>query len=276
MAGSADTAGGAAVASDEDSEEQDRMAAEVEWVDCTKKGKTLLCHHCQARVDGGGRRHGQYYCWPCISTVSSVRRFLGKGARVDLDPVVGTDPSAVTQPLRLRSRPREAAPSQGGIRVADLHEIPGPVQVDGHAADASAGSVDRRGEQFEGVWIREGDGQEMCSISGNTLVWSAMCPGLTTVVTVLSECKIEIELEIDGAYVKHCASLESDAKRGQRLLQWSNGETWVESPGKLWVESPKRGKRLLVWGVPGPDSRRGSASRKKRKGSSGGDATQVP
>ena len=160
--------------------------------------------------------------------------------------------------------------------MADLHEIPGPVQVDGHAADASAGSVDRRGEQFEGVWIREGDGQEMCSISGNTLVWSAMCPGLTTVVTVLSECKIEIELEIDGAYVKHCASLESDAKRGQRLLQWSNGETWVESPGKLWVESPKRGKRLLVWGVPGPDSRRGSASRKKRKGSSGGDATQVP
>ena len=115
--------------------------------------------------------------------------------------------------------------------MADLHEIPGPVQVDGHAADASAGSVDLRGEQFEGVWIREGDGQEMCSISGNTLVWSAMCPGLTTVVTVLSECKIEIELEIDGAYVKHCASLESDAKRGKRLLRWSNGETWMKSPG---------------------------------------------
>jgi len=55
-----------------------------------------------------------------------------------------------------------------------------------------------------------------------------------------------IEPEIDGAYVKHRASLVSDPKRGKRLLQWCNGETWVESPGKRWVESPKREKRLLV------------------------------
>ena len=249
VAGSANTAGGAAVASDEDSEELDRIAGEVEWKDCTKSGKTLLCHHCQARVDGGGRRHDYYYCWPCFSTVNSVRRFLEKGARVDRE------------------------------------------------GNARASARETR-EQFEGIWAREGDGQEMCSIAGNTLVWSAaMYPGLTTAVTVLNECMIEIELEINGAHVKHCAWLESDAKSGRRLLQWSHGETWVETPGKLTV-----GDRLLVWCAPGPDCRgpragspphprredcegdhggvpprpRGVASRKKERGSSGGDATQVP
>ena len=54
----ADTAAGGAGGSDENSGEQERMATEVEWVDCNKKGKKLFCHHCQARHDGGGRRHG--------------------------------------------------------------------------------------------------------------------------------------------------------------------------------------------------------------------------
>ena len=107
----ADTAAGGAGGSDEDSEEQERMATEVEWVDCNKKGKKLFCHHCQSRDDGGGRRHGWYYCWSCVSTVNEVRRFFGKGARAGWPPrpARARRPSLIPQERgRCRVRPRPA------------------------------------------------------------------------------------------------------------------------------------------------------------------------
>ena len=132
----ADTAAGAAGGSDVDSEEQDRMAAEVEWVDCNKKGKKLFCHHCQSRDDGGGRRHGWYYCWSCVSTVNEVRRFFGKGARAELAPAAGTGPAAVAHPPGARSVPREAASSLSR-RLRSLAEAAANLRSEGllHAAE---------------------------------------------------------------------------------------------------------------------------------------------
>ena len=79
-------------------------------------------------------------------TVSKVRRFFGKGARVDADPVVGTDPAAATQPPRRRSTSREAAPNPGAgsrqVTDASLAAVAATLRSEGlyHAADM----VDRR------------------------------------------------------------------------------------------------------------------------------------
>ena len=80
---------GAPAEESEENPDLEMAAAEVEWRDCTNKGRALLCHQCNTRDDGGGRRMGKHYCWQCIANCLTVRRFLGKGVRVEADPTVG-------------------------------------------------------------------------------------------------------------------------------------------------------------------------------------------
>lgn len=84
---------------------------------------------------------------------------------------------------------------------------------------------------FEGIWLREQDGQEMCLIFADILVWAAGFAGADNPVTVLSENKIQIDLDGD----RQTAVLEADAA-GRSFLYWSDGEVWMRGDPALFEE----------------------------------------
>lgn len=102
------------------------------------------------------------------------------------------------------------------------------------APESKAVAESRRMEPFEGEWFREDDGQEMGTISGGVVIWSATCDGPDSPITVHSENQISIELVWDDVAQEHIGILETNAA-GQKVLRWSDGEVWIcrsATPGK--------------------------------------------